>query len=149
MLLMHCSSVESVHCCGGVERRAIASCGRPTAAQVDWSALAYKDGLGAALKGTWKSATSVSGGDAFATESLGFSALGIVNLRLFADLGRLPATRGEQWAQGARATLQVLNVFDSRQSIQDAVGITPIAFAPGYLDPVGRTVWLTVRKAFQ
>jgi len=25
----------------------------------------------------------------------------------------------------------------------------PIAYAPGYLDVVGRTVWFTVRKAFQ
>jgi len=74
--------------------------------------------------------------------------LGTVNLRLFADLGRLPATHGEHWAQGARVALQVQNLFDRRQSVQDSTGITPIAFAPGYLDPVGRTVWLTLRKAF-
>jgi iron complex outermembrane receptor protein len=117
--------------------------------QIDWTALVYKDGLGAALSGTWRSATSVSGGDAFAPESLIFSTLSTVNLRVFADLTHLPATRGEQWAQGARVALQVLNVADRRQSVQDSSGVTPVAFAPGYLDPVGRTVWLTLRKAFQ
>jgi hypothetical protein len=116
--------------------------------QIDWTALLYKDGLGAAFNGTWKSATSVGTGDALERDTLQFSALATVNLRLFADLGRLPATHGEPWAQGARVALQVLNVFDRRQSVQDSTGITPIAFAPGYLDPVGRTVWLTVRKSF-
>jgi hypothetical protein len=117
--------------------------------QVDWTALVYKDGLGAALNGTWKSATSVAGGDPPTTDPLRFSTLGTVNLRLFADLGRLPATQGEQWARGARVALQVLNVADRRQSVEDTAGVTPLAFAPGYLDPAGRTVWLTVRKVFQ
>jgi len=117
--------------------------------QIDLSALVYKDGLGAALNSTWKSATSVSGGDALAPEHLSFSALGTVNLRLFADLGRLPATHDQSWARGMRVAFQLMNVFDSRQSVQDSTGVTPIAFAPGYLDPVGRTVWLTLRKAFQ
>jgi len=43
----------------------------------------------------------------------------------------------------------VLNLLDGRQSVRDSIGITPLAFAPGYLDPVGRTVWLTLRKSFQ
>ena len=117
--------------------------------QIDCTALVYKDGLGAALNGTWKSATSVSGGDPLAPESLSFSALGTVNLRLFADLSRLPATHDQRWVHGMRVAFQVMNLFDQRQSVQDSAGGTPIAFAPGYLDPVGRTVSLTVRKAFQ
>jgi outer membrane receptor protein involved in Fe transport len=48
-----------------------------------------------------------------------------------------------------RVAFQVLNLFDRRQTVQDSAGVTPIAFAPGYLDPVGRTAWFTVRKAFQ
>jgi len=116
--------------------------------QIDWTALVYRDGLGAALSGTWKGATSVESGDALAPESLSFSALGTVNLRLFADLGRLPATHDHSWTRGMRVAFQVLNLFDRRQSVEDSAGLTPLAFAPGYLDPVGRTVSLTVRKAF-
>jgi hypothetical protein len=117
--------------------------------QVDWTALVYKDGLGAALNGTWKSATAVDTGDAPSTDTLHFTALGTVNLRLFADLSRLPATHDYEWAHGMRVAVQVLNLFDRSQSVQDSEGVTPIAFAPAYLDPVGRTVWFTVRKAFQ
>jgi hypothetical protein len=117
--------------------------------QVDWSALVYRDGLGAGLNGTWHSATSVSSGDGLAPDTLHFSSLGTVNLRLFADLGRLPATHDQPWAHSMRVAFQVLNLFDRRLSVLDTAGLTPMAFAPGYLDPVGRTVTLTVRKAFQ
>jgi outer membrane receptor protein involved in Fe transport len=51
--------------------------------------------------------------------------------------------------QGTRVAFLVLNLFDRRQSVMDSSVSTPIAFAPGYLDPTGRTVWLTLRKAFQ
>jgi len=117
--------------------------------QVDWTALVYRDGFGAGFNGTWKSATTVGAGDALSPDTLQFSALSTVNLRLFADLGRLPATHDHSWAHGMRVAFQVLNLFDRRQSVQDSEGVTPLAFAPGYLDPVGRTVSLTVRKAFQ
>jgi hypothetical protein len=117
--------------------------------QIDWTALLFKDGLGATLNGTWKSATSVGTGDALSSDTLHFSALGTVNLRLFADLSRLPTTHDHEWAHGLRVAVQMLNLFDRRQSVQDSAGLTPLAFAPGYLDPAGRTVSLTVRKAFQ
>ena len=117
--------------------------------QIDLSALVYKDGLGAVVSGTWRSATSVDSSDLAEPDALRFPALGTVDVRMFADLGRLPATHGEQRARGARVALLVQNLFDRRQSVQDSAGVTPIAFAPGYLDPVGRTVWFTVRKAFQ
>jgi hypothetical protein len=117
--------------------------------QIDMSALVYKDGMGAVVSGAWRSATSVDSSEVNQPDVLHFSALGTVNFRMFADLGRLPVTHGAQWAQGARVAFLVLNVFDRRQSVQDSEGSTPIAFAPGYVDPVGRTVWLTVRKAFQ
>jgi iron complex outermembrane receptor protein len=116
--------------------------------QIDWKALVYKDGLGAGFNGTWRSATSVGTGDAPSSDILRFSELGTVNLRLFADFDRLPAARNQLWAHGLRIAFQVTNLFDRRQTVLDSAGSTPIAFAPGYLDPVGRTVSLTVRKAF-
>jgi hypothetical protein len=50
--------------------------------------------------------------------------------------------------QGARVSVAATNVFDRRQSVHDASGLTPIAFAPGYLDPPGRVIAITVRKVF-
>lgn len=90
----------------------------------------------------------MAGGDAIAPDTLRFSALDAVNLRLLADLSRLPATDDQSWPHGMRIAFLVLNLFVCRQSVQDSAGLTPIAFGPGYLDPVGRTVSFTVRKAF-
>jgi hypothetical protein len=117
--------------------------------QIDWSALLYKDGLGVGLNGTRHSATSVNGGDALTHSTLQFSALNVTSLRMIADFDRLPATSRSRWSHGLRVAFQVLNLCDRRQTVVDSAGPMPIAFAPGYLDPVGRTVSLTVRKAFQ
>ena len=117
--------------------------------RLDLRALAYNNGIGVVLSGTWRSATTVGSGEPLASDTLSFSALGTLDLRTFADLGRLPATQDQHWAQGTRISLVVLNMLDRRQTVQDSSGITPIAFAPGYLDPTGRTLWFTVRKVFQ
>jgi hypothetical protein len=116
--------------------------------RVDLRALLYKEGVGAVLNGTWRSATTVGSGAGAAADTLGFSALGTMDVRLFADLMRLKLTREQPWAQGMRASLVILNVFDRRQFVADDNGMTPIAFAPGYLDPPGRTLWVTLRKVF-
>jgi outer membrane receptor protein involved in Fe transport len=45
-----------------------------------------------------------------------------------------------------RATLSLQNVFNDRQKVVNDAGVVPQAYQPGYLDPTGRTVMLTVRK---
>jgi len=45
-------------------------------------------------------------------------------------------------------TLAVDNLFNQRQDVRDAAGNTPVAYQPAYLDPMGRTVKLTIRKLF-
>ena len=45
-------------------------------------------------------------------------------------------------------SLSVTNLSDRRQDVHDAHGMTPSAFAPGYLDPPGRVLALTLRKVF-
>ena len=47
-----------------------------------------------------------------------------------------------------RVTLGVDNIFDSRQRVRDATGMTPVSYQPDYLDPLGRTVRVSVRKLF-
>jgi hypothetical protein len=116
--------------------------------RIDLRAVVYKDGFGAVLSGTWRSATSVNSGDPTALDSLSFSALGTLDSRMFLDFARLPLTQGQSWTKGTRASLVILNVLDRRQTVLDTTGVTPLAFAPGYLDPPGRTVWVTLRKVF-
>ena len=50
--------------------------------------------------------------------------------------------------RGARVSLQLDNLFNTRQRVTDQAGEVPIGFQPGYLDPIGRTVRLSLRKLF-
>ncbi len=116
--------------------------------QVELQAGAFKNGLGGRLTGNLYSATRVNGGDGPA-DDLRFGTFATVNLRLFADLGareklvsRYPALRG------ARVSLFVENLFDSRLRVRDAGGATPFAFQGDFLDPLGRSVRISLRKLF-
>ncbi|WP_421932018.1 hypothetical protein [Phenylobacterium sp.] len=114
--------------------------------QVDVQANYTRAGLGAALNANWQSATRVVG--SATGDDLEFSDQTTVNLRLFADLGAQPIARTHTWLRGARATLSIDNLFDSRQEVRSAAGVTPVSYQPDLLDPVGRSVKLTVRKLF-
>ena len=52
------------------------------------------------------------------------------------------------WLAGTRVTFSVSNLLDAHQRVRDANGATPVTYQPAYLDPVGRTVRLNVRKLF-
>lgn len=117
--------------------------------EVEVQAGLSKDGFGARLSGNWQSATTVNGGMGQPAGNLHFSDLGTINLRLFANLGARPElVARHHWLRGTRVTLSVNNLFDSRQRVTDASGATPIGYQPGLLDPVGRTVKLSLRKVF-
>jgi hypothetical protein len=118
--------------------------------QVDLQANLSRGGMGLAMNARWRSATHVDGSAAggFAAEDLRFSDLTTVSLRLFADLGLQPFARDHRWLRGARLTLAVDNLFDARQHVQTSGGVTPVSYQPDLLDPVGRSVRLTVRKLF-
>jgi hypothetical protein len=116
--------------------------------KVEFHTLVHQNGFGVLLAASWRSPTVVGSGNPAAPDPIFFSALGTADVRLFADLGRLPLTRGQAWAKGARISLAVTNAFNTHQSVHDAAGTTPTAFEPGYLDPPGRVVALTIRKVF-
>lgn len=120
--------------------------------EIEAQAALSKDGFGARLSAQWRSGTTVLGvsdGSGGTTGDLDFSPLATVNLRLFANLDqqeglieRLP------WLSDTRVSLSVNNVFDSRQRVTGADGLTPVSYQPDYLDPLGRTVMLSLRKQF-
>jgi outer membrane receptor protein involved in Fe transport len=116
--------------------------------KIEFHTLYHRDGVGVLLAVAWRSPTVVGSGDPAAPDPIYFSSLGTADLRVFLDLGRLPWTRSAAWAQGARASLAVTNLFDRRQTVHDADGATPTAFEPGFLDPLGRVLALTIRKVF-
>lgn len=106
-----------------------------------------QSGIGVRITGDWQSATRVSGTPGLASGDLHFSDLATFNLRLFANLGQMPAiVSSASWARGMRISLGVNNMFNTRQSVTDKNGQTPPAYLPGYIDPLGRTLRLTIRK---
>lgn len=106
-----------------------------------------QSGLGVRLSGNWQSATRVEG--LTSAEDLRFSSLGTVNLRLFANLGVQPKLVAKApWLAGTRITIGVTNLFNARQRVTDASGATPFAYQGAYLDPLGRTVSIGIRKLF-
>lgn len=118
---------------------------------VSMQVMAGRSGLGAILNGQWQSAARVDNpAIADGVGDLRFSAFGQFTLSFFVEPGNLLAPGGatKGWASNLRLSLDVQNVFDSFQRVTLADGRT----APGYdryaLNPLGRTVQLTVRKRF-
>lgn len=116
--------------------------------QVELRGGVVRDGIGLRVNADWQSATRVSGG-ATGGQELRFDDFATVNLRLFASLGpQFKFVRDNRWLAGTRVVLAVDNIFDNRLKVTDATGATPISYQPALLDPVGRTVRISIRKLF-
>ncbi|MBW6526458.1 TonB-dependent receptor [Sphingomonas sp. RHCKR7] len=112
--------------------------------RVEFQAGAFRRGLGARLDATWRSGLTVDQGEAGAG-ALRVDSLVTVDLALFVDLAeRLRAL--PRWLSGARVSVDIDNVFDRRADVRDRLGATPLTYQRGYLDPLGRTVAVRLRK---
>jgi iron complex outermembrane recepter protein len=117
--------------------------------QVQVQAGFSQSGLGVRVNGEWQSATRVDGIEGYPASQLRFGSLATVDLRLFADLGQRPKlVESVPFLRGARVTFAVNNLCDQRQEVRDGTGTTPLAYNPYYLDPVGRSFLLSLRKVF-
>jgi hypothetical protein len=120
--------------------------GRPRH-ELEFQAGLFRNGLGARLTGNWQSGTTVQG--AAGGSDLRFSSRATVNLRLFANLGEQASLiRNREWLRGTRVTLAVNNLFNSRIRVRDEAGNVPISYQPAYVDPLGRSVTISLRKVF-
>ncbi len=80
---------------------------------------------------------------------LRFSDIATFNLRLFANLGqRQSLVRAHPVLRGTRVSLSIDNLLDARPQVRDASGATPLSYQPAFLDPLGRSVRLSLRKQF-
>lgn len=105
----------------------------------------FRNGLGAYMNSNWRAATRVDGG--VSGQDLVFSDLGVLNLGVFADVAaRADWSRRYPWARGSRLSVNVDNLFDEKQDVRDAQGVTPQAFQRDFLDPLGRTLRISLRK---
>jgi iron complex outermembrane receptor protein len=120
--------------------------GRPRH-ELELQAGIFRNGVGGFLRAQWQSGTLVRGGAT--SDDLRFSDYATVNLFLFADLGQQQRlVRHHGWLRGTQVQLGITNIFDSRQRVRDETGATPLSYQPDYLDPLGRSVRIGLRKLF-
>lgn len=106
----------------------------------------FKRGLGARVDLAWRSGSEVRGGP---DGGLRFDSFATVDINLFADVSqRFGGADAPGWLQGARVSLNVSNIFNTRQQVHDAQGAVPLAYQSAYFDPLGRTIGLSLRKVF-
>ncbi len=106
----------------------------------------FKSGMGGFLNANWKESTRINGGSS-PDDDLSFSDLTTVNLNLFADLSsRQTWVAKYPWLKGARVRVGIDNLFDQKLDVRNGLGVTPDAYQPDYLDPLGRTFRVSFRK---
>ncbi len=131
---------------------AVGNAGGRAEHEIEAQAGYFRNGYGARLSANWQSGTFVRGGPPGAgrtDEDLNFSSLMTVNLRLFAELGQQRSlVLKYPWLRGTRVSLVVDNLFDERLDVTNGAGETPLGYQPALLDPLGRSVRISVRKLF-
>lgn len=125
---------------------AIGARGGQSRNEVQFQAGLFKSGMGGFLNANWKESTRISGGSS-PTDDLSFSDLTTVNLNLFADLSsRQTWVAKYPWLKGARVSIGIDNIFDQKLDVRNGLGETPLSYQPDYLDPLGRTFRISLRK---
>ena len=125
---------------------AVGSTGGRSRHQVEAQGGYFNNGLGARVSANWRSGTRV---DSSTGDDLHFSPLATFDLRLFANLGeRFDLVSKHPWLRGSSVRLEVSNLFDSKPQVRNSAGDVPSSYQPDLLDPLGRTVSVSIRKLF-
>jgi hypothetical protein len=109
---------------------------------------AFKGGLGGRVSANWQSGTRI-GKPEETGNVLDFNPNFNVNLALFANLTEaFPGLNTSKILAGTRLSFTVSNLFNFRPAVDREFGAAPLIYQSGYLDPIGRTISLTIRKVF-
>ena len=107
----------------------------------------FRNGKGMRISGRYTGPSRITTGIVPGEDSLRFGSLAQLDLRVFADLGRL--LKKEQGVlDGLRLSVIVDNVFDGRRTVTDNAGDTPLTYQPFLVDPTGRYLGIDLRKMF-
>jgi hypothetical protein len=107
---------------------------------------AFRNGFGAFVNANWRESTRVNGGTT--GSDLNFSHQTTVGVNLFVDLNQRPEwVKKAPWLlTGARISLGVDNLFDTRTEVTTSAANLPVNYQPDFLDPTGRVIRLNYRK---
>ena len=111
---------------------------------------AGKRGIGASLNGNWSSVARVRIG-AFEDAEQVFRSKPptIFNLSAFVELEHILAVAAEApWIKHLKFSLEIQNVLNGYREVTLGDGSVPRGYSRDEIDPLGRTVRLTVRKRF-
>ncbi|MEK6637089.1 MAG: ABC transporter ATP-binding protein [Pseudomonadota bacterium] len=111
----------------------------------------FKNGLGLRLTGNYISGSTVRGSliPGSSDGDLRFSDLLTLNARLFINFdSRKSLIKRVPLLKGTRLSLRIDNLTNAIRDVRDTNGMVPFSFLPGFVDPRGRFVEVSLRKIF-
>lgn len=113
--------------------------------RIQFQAGAFKKGLGTRISVNWRGGTKLR---ADGSNDLKVADLLIGNVDVFANLADVLAKPNNAWLKGGRVELSIQNLFDNLPKVEIVRGPVPVTYQSRYLDPLGRTLTLSLRKTF-
>ncbi|MFN3618836.1 hypothetical protein [Sphingorhabdus sp.] len=112
----------------------------------DASIALTQGGTGVRLNAARRGASFLRTGSVASPDLLTFEPVTKVDLRAYVDIGAFAPK--SKFAKGTKLTVAMENLTNSRQRVTNSAGAVPISYQPGYVDPIGRTVMVEIRKVF-
>lgn len=107
-----------------------------------------KRGMGVSLNGNWNGGARLRNGGSGGVDYR-FSPSSTLNLSAFVEPERiLRGAAKYPWLKNLKLTLDVRNLFDAYRHVRLADGSVPLGYSRDEIDPLGRTVRLSLRKRF-
>lgn len=107
----------------------------------------FRNGRGVRLSGRYSGKSRIDGSGMPGSTDLYFGDLLKLDLRVFADLGRL-FKQDQGLLKNFRISLRADNVFDAHRRVTDSDGNVPLSYQPDLIDPNGRYLGFDLRKMF-
>jgi iron complex outermembrane recepter protein len=111
----------------------------------------FKNGLGLRLTGNYISGSTVKGSliPGSSDGDLRFSDLLTLNARFFINFdSRKSLIKRVPLLKGTRLAVRIDNLTNAIRDVRDTNGMVPFSFLPGFVDPRGRFVEVSLRKIF-
>lgn len=111
----------------------------------------FKNGFGLRLTGNYISGSTVKGSltPGSTDGDLRFSDLLTLNARLFVNFdNRKSLIKRVPILKGTRLAVRIDNLTNAIRDVRDTNGMVPFSFLPGFVDPRGRFVEVSLRKIF-
>jgi hypothetical protein len=110
---------------------------------------AGKRGIGASLNGNWSSSTRVRNGASDVRGGFIAKPPAIFNMSLFVEPEHVLLDAGKTpWMKDVKLSLDVQNLLNGYRRVTFGDGSVPAGYSRDEIDPLGRTMRLTIRKRF-